>query len=187
MHLKSGENFIKEFHHHPVPFVFRAIKIAIVSLPFFLVASFFQNTLPGATMTYIYSGIALIFALLIVHDGVLFFWDKLIITNTRIVHVNWKSLFKREESEVELADIQDIDSVEKGILSNLKLFDYGLFRIETASSMASIVFTDVTDPEGIKDFIYHLQVKPSKIEPISSSSQHDSKTKDSTEEKTSIG
>jgi len=79
--------------------------------------------------------------------------DKLIITNKRVIWINWKTLFKREEHEAELMDIQDIETREKGILSKWHIMDYGLLQIATASSTLCISFEDCPDPEGIKHFI----------------------------------
>ena len=79
--------------------------------------------------------------------------DKLIITNYRIIWVDWQSIFKREEHEAELIDIQDIETLEKGILSKVKFFDYGLLGIETAASKSCIIFKDCPNPEEVKTFI----------------------------------
>lgn len=79
--------------------------------------------------------------------------DKLVITNKRVIWIDWHSLFKREEHEAELFDIQDIQTRETGILSKLRIFDYGLVEVETASSKTCIIFIDCPDPEGTKNFI----------------------------------
>ena len=57
------------------------------------------------------------------------------------------------KKEALLYDIQDIHTQEKGVLSALYLFDYGVIRLETASSKTTIVFTEAPDPEGIKTFL----------------------------------
>ncbi len=163
MQLQEDESKIKTFFHHPFPFFIKAVKIAIVSFPFFFVASFFQGLLGPIEMFLIYVGIAAIFALFIGHEGLLYFMDRIIVTNKRVIHVDWKTLFEREETEAVLIDIQDIETSEMGILSRFKIFDFGTFHVETASSKASIIFYDATDPEGIKHFVYHLLQKPSKI------------------------
>ncbi len=85
--------------------------------------------------------------------------DKLIITNYRIIWVDWQSIFKREEHEAELIDIQDIETLEKGILSKVKFFDYGLLGIETAASKSCIIFKDCPNPEEVKTFILSTMQK----------------------------
>ncbi len=165
MHLQDNESIIKVFHHHPFPFVLRALGIGVASLPFFLVASFFSGVLTTSQMVMVYAGIGLVFGLVFAYVTFLYLADRLVVTNMRLVHAEWKSLFIRQENEVELNDIEDINTEEMGILSYFKIFDYGVFHIETAASSpeSAIYFRDATDPEGIKHFIYHLQSKHSKI------------------------
>ena len=83
--------------------------------------------------------------------------DKLIITDQRIVYIDYKFLTVSQESQTFVQDIQDIASREKGILSYLKIFDYGMLRIETAASNITITFENAPDPEGIRQFIFHLR------------------------------
>ncbi len=86
------------------------------------------------------------------------YWlDKLVVTNQRIILINWQTLLARNESEAFLHDIQDIQTKEKGFLANFKIFDYGLFKLETASSQVTIMFDNAPDPEGIRRFVYHLR------------------------------
>ena len=83
--------------------------------------------------------------------------DRLIITDKRVIYVNWKFLTIRDEDETELADIQDIHTKEKGLLSMVKIFDYGLFKLQTASHITAITFDNAPDPEGIRHYIYHIK------------------------------
>lgn len=176
MKFKEDENKIKTFFHHPLPYFFRAVQIAFVSFPFFFVATFFQGVLDQVQMFFVYTGIAAVFALIIAYDGLLYFLDRIVVTNKRIIHVDWKSLVDRNETEADLNDIQDISTKEYGILSSLPIFDYGTFHVETAASKAAIIFNNATDPEGIKHFIYHLQQKPSRIMAESLESQANDRT-----------
>lgn len=190
MHLKNNELLIKTFHHHPLPFIIQLVKISCISFPFFLVASFFQGTLENGQMILIYSTIALLFMGIIVHEGVLYFIDRIVVTNQRILHINWKSIFVREENEAELEDIQDMKTIEMGVLSKLRIFDYGTFEVQTAGAKIAILFHNANDPEGIKNFVYHLEQKPSKIRALSHVEAHNDSTlqkKDADTSKISIG
>ena len=163
MHLQPEEQHVKTFYHHPMPLVIRIFGFAIVSAPFYFFASFFSTLLTREQLGITYAVITTVFLLIAVYDTVLYYLDRLIITNQRVLHVDWKSIFDRAEHEAELIDIQDIGTQEAGILSFLPIFDYGLFKLETASTKTTISFTNAPDPEGIKHFIYHLNVKPHRI------------------------
>ncbi|MCC7196734.1 PH domain-containing protein [Candidatus Peregrinibacteria bacterium] len=163
MHLQENESLIKTFHHHPTVFLIKAFNYTVVSLPFFFVATFFSGLLNTAQMVMLYAGVASVFLLLLAYDLFFFYFDRLIITNRRILHVDWNGAFSRSEHEAELSDIQDIGTQEAGLLAVLPFFDFGVFTVETASTQTTIIFKDAPDPEGIKHFVYHLNVKPSRI------------------------
>lgn len=163
MHLAQDENILKTFYHHPLPLLLRICGIWIVSFPFFFVSSFFQGLLNRDQMLLVYGGILIAFFLITIYTIALYFLDRVVVTNKRILHIDWKGLFLNCETEADLSDIQDIEIQEPGLLASFKLFNFGTFRVETASATASIIFKNASEPESIKNFIYHLQIKPSKI------------------------
>ena len=99
----------------------------------------------------------LIFSLVIVYLSLIYWLDKLIVTNLRVVHVDWKYLTVRDEQEALLEDIQDVKTHELGFLSYFRVFDYGRIKIDTASSHVTLEFIDSPDPEGIRRYIYHVR------------------------------
>jgi len=162
MQLQNEENIIKIYHHHPFPFMVQIAKAVGASLPFFFLLYLFSSIL---TYNQLIIGILVVLALftvIIIYLALIYWLDKVVITNKRIVHIDWKVLSQRDEGEALLNDVQDIHTKEKGILSAIYLFDYGLLRIETAASKATIIFTEAPDPEGIKKFLMqHIeQCKP---------------------------
>jgi|WetSurMetagenome_2_1015567.scaffolds.fasta_scaffold315737_2 hypothetical protein len=165
MHLKQEENVIKTYHHHGTAFFFKLLRIAIVSLPFYFVAYFFSGVLTPGQMVYLYVGVTALMGVFGLLDLGMFYLDKLIVTNHRVILVTWRGLNSRTESEAEISDIQEITTIENGLFSVIPFFDYGKISFHTVSAKTVLIFTDAPDPEGIKHFIYHLEVKPSRIEP----------------------
>lgn len=186
MKLKQNEEVIKTLHHHYTAIVFRELKVALLSIPFYFVASMFGPVLNGLEMFLLYAGVSLLFISIILYDGILYWLDRLVITNLRILYIDWQNPFSRSEHEAELMDIQDIETTESGILSFLPIFDYGNFTLETASAHTIIKFNEAPDPEGIKHFIYHLSVKPNRMRPVSSSHVADDKARQSVEEAAAV-
>lgn len=163
MNLNDDEQVLKVYHHHLTTFIFRALGMAFVSLPFYFMAALLSTILSPVNLAMTVLGITVIFGLVMFYDLTLYYFDRLIITNRRVVYIDWKSAVKRDEHEAEIMDIQDISTEEAGVFAFLPIFDFGMFKLETASTKTSIIFTDAPDPEGIKHFIYHLHVKPSRI------------------------
>ncbi|MBT3865466.1 hypothetical protein HOF67_05580 [Candidatus Peregrinibacteria bacterium] len=157
MHLREGEQILKVFHHHPTPYVFNVVKIIIGIFPFFLLLYLFGPTMTDTAYMWGHVIIIGIFVLILKHYSLVYWLDRLIITNQRVIYVNWRYLTMRDEDETELNDIQDIHTKEKGLLAALWIFDYGVFKLQTASHITAITFDDAPDPEGIRHYIYHIK------------------------------
>ena len=96
---------------------------------------------------------------LILYLSLIYWLDKIIITDLRIIHVDWKYLTVKHESAVMLDDIQDIQTKERGFWSHFKIFDYGSIKIDSPSSYVTIIFTQAPNPEGIRQYIYEQRNK----------------------------
>lgn len=159
MKLQPHEKIIKVYHHDVFSFILRGIKIWGASLPFFMLAFIFSKILPFWGNISVFGGIIFFFALVHGYDLMMYYLDTLVITNQRIVHLDWISPFRYNEIQAMLDDIQNIESEENGFLSKLPIFDFGLFLVETASTKTIIKFDDAPDPEAIKYFLINLSRK----------------------------
>jgi uncharacterized membrane protein YdbT with pleckstrin-like domain len=153
MKLKQGESIIKIIHHHPFPFFMQLIKILIASIPFFFIPFLLSSILTKTQFIIANLIIIGLFMVVIFYLSLIYWLDKIIITNKRIVHIDWIQLTIRREGEVLIDDIQDIYTEERGILAVFYLFDYGFLRIETASGKSTIRFTEAPNPEFVKRFL----------------------------------
>ncbi len=157
MHLREGEKILKIYHHHLTPFIFQLIKALFITIPFLLLVYVFQSVLSSKALIISLIVIFFMFILFCVYLALIYWLDKIIITNLRIVHIDWKYLTVKHESEVMIADIQDIQTKERGFWSHFKIFDYGSIKIDSPSSYVTIRFTQAPNPEEIRQFIYHLR------------------------------
>lgn len=135
----------------------------VTSLPFLFCAWFFRGLFTPVEMTWLYAGIMLLNFMVLLYDSGLYYLDRLVITNRRVLYIDWNGAFSNTEHEAELVDIQDVETREKGFISLLSFLDYGDFTVETASTRTTIHFPNAPDPEGIKHFIYHMNLKPNRI------------------------
>ncbi len=156
MDLREGEQILKVYHHHPTPFIWRMIKLIVAAMPFFILLYWFKG-MDFKFYWIIAFLIILFFVFAVTYVSLIYWLDKLIVTTQRIVYIDWKYLTSRNEAEAFLNDIQDIQTKEKGIISTFRFFDFGQFRLDTASSHVTILFDDAPDPEGIRQFVYHVK------------------------------
>ncbi len=156
MYLQEGEKIIKRVHHHYFFVILNAIRIWIYSLPFYFMGWVITHVMSLQIQFYTYLGITIVFALVWFYDALIYYLDSLILTNKRIIYMDWKTPFVREEIQGKLADIQNISTKENGILSGIDLFDFGTVRVETSSTRSVIFFDEAPNPEGLRFFIYNL-------------------------------
>jgi len=159
MMLREGEKILRTYRHHPVPFVWQIIKALALMIPFYFFIYIFSSDLSPLWILLVHVSTLILFGLILLYLSLIYWMDKLIITDQRVVYRDYKYLTVSEESETFLNDIQDITTKENGVLAYFWIFDYGLITIETPASSVTIVFDNAPDPEGIRQLIFHMRTQ----------------------------
>lgn len=97
------------------------------------------------------------------------YFNVYIVTDERIVDVDWYSIIYHKTSSTRIAKIQDVSATRIGVFAGI--FDYGNVNIQTAAEEENFEFTSVPHPELIKNKIDELmeveeqqwQTKPDKV------------------------
>lgn len=160
MHFRNDESILKTVYRHKLPFVLKLIGIGFVSVPIYGILFIMIGQTEGSWSFWLFLIVSFVIGIIVALVCFDYLLDKIYITNKRVIWVDWKTPFSREQHEAELLDIQDIETQEKGIISKLPIFDFGLIEIETAASKTCIIFKDCPDPEFVKHFIL-LQIEKS--------------------------
>jgi len=82
------------------------------------------------------------------------YFNVYIVTNERVVDIDWYSLLHREMSLAQISKIQDVNAIQVGVLAGL--FDYGLVTIQTAGEAPNFDFTNVPHPQLVVQKIQEL-------------------------------
>jgi len=82
------------------------------------------------------------------------YFNIYILTNKRIVDIDFYGLFYRSISQTTLPNVQDITFSKGGIFQNF--FDYGDIHIQTAGTATNFEFASIPDPEGVQKKILDL-------------------------------
>ncbi len=154
MHLGSDEVIVKIFYHHYLPFTIRLIKLILASVPLYVLLFLLAPLFSAKILLIGHLTIVIGFTLAVSYMTIVYWLDRLVLTNKRIVFVDWQYLTKKTESEAKIEDIQDIRTYERGFLAKFKVFDYGIIEIKTASDKSVIQFSEIPDPEGVRKAIY---------------------------------
>jgi len=82
------------------------------------------------------------------------FFNIFIVTNRRIIDIDFVNLLYKELSEAPIARIQDMSYQTKGILGTM--FNYGSVFIQTAGEVPNFVFESVPKPSAVMDVVSDL-------------------------------
>ena len=159
MHLDKDERILKVYYHSLLPYLISVAQLLSATLPFFFLIYLIRSNITFSQALMIYAFVLFLFSLVFIYITLIYWLDRLVVTNKRVIFIDWKYLSLKVESETELKDIQDIVSTENGVFSLLPLLDFGTVEIKSASNKTAIVFPEAPDPNGIKKFIQTVSVK----------------------------
>ena len=80
--------------------------------------------------------------------------DVWIVTDRRIIDSTQNGFFSRTTSELHLSRIQDVSVETKGVIQTFLKF--GNLQVQTAGSEEKFKFSQIPNPEGVKDEIMKL-------------------------------
>lgn len=86
-----------------------------------------------------------------------YYLDVWIVTDSRIVNIEQRGLFKRIVSELEFHRIQDVTTEVSGVIPTF--LNYGSVFVQTAGERERFQFRQVPDPYAIKDLLMAMQKK----------------------------
>ncbi len=155
--LLEGEKVLRVYHHHPTPFIFNVLKVILAFSPFYFLLWGVDSILSLFWAIIGHLVLIFFFILVIIYISLIYWLDRLVITNMRIIYIDYKYLTVRDDSVAFLEDIQDVKTDEKGLLAYFKFFDYGTMTVDTPSSYITLIFEDAPNPEGIRQFVYHVK------------------------------
>ncbi len=75
------------------------------------------------------------------------YFDVVIITDKRVIDIDFGNLLVKKFSEARLIMIQDITSKVSGFFQTI--FNYGKVKVQTAGEMPEIIFENIPNPEKI--------------------------------------
>lgn len=91
---------------------------------------------------------------LLIYRYVRWFYNVNIITDQRVIDMDFETLFSHKTTEARLEKVEDITFKQIGILSNL--FDIGSIYIQTAGAKSEIEFKGIHNPKQVQDILSDL-------------------------------
>lgn len=149
--MQKGEKEIFHLKRHPIGLLFIygicTFILLAVGVILFAVA---PSALPNNTDTIASAGsiIFILVALLTIVAAFIankVYWGNAwVLTSDSITQIKQTSLFDRQQSQLSLANLEDISAEQNGILTHM--FNYGVLKCETAGEHSKFVFIYCPNP-----------------------------------------
>lgn len=131
------------------------MTVCFILVPFFLLSFFSFDFMPfGFRLMALIGWYLLTFAFAF-ERFISWFFNVNIITNQRIIDVNFPSILYKDISETKLENIQDISSKTGGFIRSF--LNYGDVIIQTAGALPELNFEAVPHPDKVAEVINDLQ------------------------------
>jgi len=133
------------------------LSVLLLISPLFFKFIPFINNLPGNyrfIFSYFWYLVTLVFSF---EKFLSWYFDVYIVTNLRVIDVDFYNLLTKKFSEAEIAKIQDVTTEFSGVSQSI--FNYGNVLIQTASEIDEITFTKVPNPAKVVKIIQELSEK----------------------------
>ena len=150
----ENEEVILFLRAHPVTQIFWMINSIVFFMALFIMILFLPSII-GIKETLFIILFGFVFIISYVWFNILsWFFNVGVITNERVVDIDFHSVIYKEISEARLNKIEDVTSKGAGYLGSL--FNFGNLFIQTAGTEANIEFVNIPDPSGASHIINEI-------------------------------
>ncbi|MEI8338634.1 MAG: PH domain-containing protein [bacterium] len=152
VNLQKGEEIIFKVKRHPVG-IFYAMLISIALLSSFVFFIFYElpkilnqetmhvSLITAAILLICFSG--LIFAFNFFYSKI-YFGNGWVLTSDSLTQISQQSLFRKQSSQLSLANLQDVTAEQNGLLTHI--FGYGTVKCVTAGDAKNFDLSYCPDP-----------------------------------------
>ncbi|MBT3249572.1 MAG: PH domain-containing protein [Candidatus Pacebacteria bacterium] len=157
----DGENVLLLLRKHPITQIMKLLTIMVMLVvPLFFSQISFYYLMAENFQT----AILLLWYLITVgyslESFLTWFYNVYIITDERIIDIDFLSLIYKNVSAAKIDKVEDITAVTSGVAQSI--FDYGTVHIQTAAEKSEFEFEDVPHPNRVTQFLNEMLVEEEK-------------------------
>lgn len=154
----KNEKIILVLRQHPVTLLGRlAILFAMILAPFIFNALPLGDLFPTKYVFALNLGWYMLVFGFILETFLIWFYSVYLITDERVIDVDFVSLLFKNVSTAKIDSIQDISSKTSGILASI--VDYGTIYIQTAGEQRELQFENVPQPAKVSSLLNELIIE----------------------------
>jgi hypothetical protein len=152
--LQQNEKVIKLFRQTEMVLAKHALIIfAAIYLPWFFLLKY-ELDYKFRSVLFIWTMLVFLYAS---YKYILWFLNVYILTNQRVVHVNYHTLFRKTVTETPLSHIANIGFSTGNVLQ--ALFKTGNINVQITGVSQPLVLKNVRFPEKTKDFMWQMRAR----------------------------
>lgn len=150
------EEVILVLRQHPIAQLKTALMLAIgfFFIPWLMNFSGLMSVFPKHFVAAFYVFLFIIFLGLLLRSFLLWFFNVFIITDERIIDVDFLSMVYKNISTAKTENIEDVTNRSSGVMSSI--FDYGTIYIQTAGEKTEFEFENVPHPAKVAKLLNEL-------------------------------
>ncbi len=143
--IDYNEQKLCEIAKHPfgivIIYIWALVGLVVaLGLAYFLLPAVIQDTDRAFLIAHFFALVAIVLTVFgITIAAMIYRQNRLIVTDINITQILQYGLFNRKVSQLNLINVEDVTSIQKGILPTL--FGFGELKIETAGEQANFHFT----------------------------------------------
>jgi hypothetical protein len=154
----DGESVLLLLRKHPITQLGKVLAIlGLLLMPFFFNQVSFYTELPGNFQT----AILLLWYLLTIgyslESFLTWFYNVYIVTDERIIDIDFLSLIYKNVSAAKIDKIEDITAITSGAIQSI--FNYGTVQVQTAAERTEFEFEEVPHPTKVTQFLNEMLVE----------------------------
>ncbi|MCK9368891.1 hypothetical protein M0R04_02840 [Candidatus Dojkabacteria bacterium] len=152
------EDIVLLTRQHPAVYILKALLVIFLLFSPIILYTVLNSLLEGKMNMALWMGGSLVFILLAITVSAdsffKWFYSVNIITDERIVDVDFSNILYHKFAEAQLEKIEDVSHKPVGLLSTV--FDFGDVYIQTAGTKPEFVFDSVPRPRDVQDTLLDL-------------------------------
>lgn len=151
--MQDGEEILFNVRRHPIGLVFMYVSFILMLTLVAVVAVMAPTWLPDYDANTVKTVSAAVFLVAAVFSGiyvmighVVYTSNRWILTSDSLTQVTRSSLFNQQNSQLSLANLEDVTVHKDGILAHM--FNFGVLKAETAGERSKFSFIYCPDPNN---------------------------------------
>jgi len=156
--MEEGEEIVMKVHRHWIFIVLRILILAVLFVAPSVIGAALERlgildmtAVTGAARVTLWSLWGLVLWAMFWQFWTTYYMDIWVITNRRIIDIDYLRLFDRNIAVLRLDRVQDIATHVQGVVPTL--LRYGSVTVQTAGSDREFVIDQIANPEALRDVI----------------------------------